>query len=128
MDESARIVYQLHARILKTLAHPKRLMILDSLHSGEMSVSEMTERLDLPQANISQHLAALRSEDLVASRREGNTVFYSLADPKIVQACDIFHEFLAKRMKSNQALAEGFPSVRPFRGADGKSEKKSARL
>jgi len=108
------MVYQLHAQILRALAHPKRLMILDYLHSGEKSVGHLAEQLGLPQANISQHLAALRTREIVTSRREGNTIFYSLVDPKIVQACDMFHEFLAERMRSGQAFADQFPSHRPL--------------
>lgn len=110
------MVYFLHAQILKSLAQPRRLMILDYLHSGEKSVGELAELLGLPQANVSQHLAVLRSQEIVATRREGNTIFYSLVDPRIVQACDLFHEFLADRMKNSEALASHFPSVRPLRG------------
>lgn len=110
------MVYFLHAQILKSLAQPRRLMILDYLHSGEKSVGELAELLNLPQANVSQHLAVLRAQEIVATRREGNTIFYSLVDPRIVQACDLFHEFLADRMKNSEALASHFPSVRPLRG------------
>jgi DNA-binding transcriptional ArsR family regulator len=111
MDKFSNAIYLLHAQILRALAHPRRLMILDCLHAGERSVGELADSLDLPQANISQHLAALRAQDIVTTRREGNVIFYSLVDPKIVEACDYFHEFLAGRMKSNQALASHFPRL-----------------
>lgn len=117
VDEFTYSIYFLHAQILRTLAQPTRLMILDYLHSGEKSVGEMVEVLGLAQATVSQHLAALRTQDLVATRREGNTIFYSLVDARIVQACDLFHEFLADRMKDNQAFASQFPRVRPLRAA-----------
>ena len=116
MDQFTQTIYLLHARILKALAHPKRLMIMDSLHSGEKSVGELVELLELPQATVSQHLAGLRDEQVVTTRREGNSIFYSLADPRIVQACDIFHQVLADRMKTSQAFADRFPTLRPFRG------------
>ena len=90
-------------------------MILDYLHSGEKSVGELAELLDLPQANVSQHLASLRAQEIVSTRREGNMIFYSLVDPRIVKACDIFHEFLLERMKSSEAFASHFPRVRPLR-------------
>lgn len=115
MDQFSNAIYLLHAQILRALAHPRRLMILDCLHPGERSVGELAEALDLPQANISQHLAALRAQDIVTTRREGNVIFYSLVDPKIVEACDSFHEFLVGRMKTNQALADQFPRFRPLR-------------
>ncbi len=116
MDQFTHAIYLLHAQILKTLAHPNRLMIMDSLHSGEKSVGELVGSLELPQATVSQHLAALRAEEVVTARREGNTIFYSLADPRILQACDIFHEVLADRMKTSQAFANRFPRLRPLRG------------
>ncbi len=114
MDELTESVYRLHAEILKTLAHPKRLMILDYLHSGPKTVGELVEALNVPQANVSQHLAALRASELVVARREGNSVSYSLASEKVVAACDLFHEFLAERLASRGALADRFPSARPM--------------
>lgn len=117
MEELEYTVYLLHAQILKSLAQPRRLMILDYLYSGEKSVGELAELLDLPQANVSQHLAILRAQDIVTTRRDGNTIFYSLVDARILQACDIFHEVLADRMKDSQAFARQFPRVRPLRAS-----------
>jgi len=108
MDEFSESLYGLHARILKVLANPRRLMILDQLHSGEKTVSEIVELLELPQATVSQHLAAIREQGIVTGTRRGNTVTYSLADPKIVEACDLFREFLLGRIKVTQYLAERF--------------------
>jgi ArsR family transcriptional regulator len=113
MDKLTEAIYVLHAEILKCLAQPRRLMILDCLRAGEKSVGELAELLGVPQPNVSQHLAALRAQDIVATRREGNTIFYSLVNPTIVRACDICHEFLADRIKSNEALARQFAHVRP---------------
>jgi ArsR family transcriptional regulator len=127
MNELSETVYVLHAKILKSLAQPKRLMILDHLHGGEKSVGELVGLLGLPQSNVSQHLAALRAGDIVTTRREGNTVYYSLVDPRIVRACDIFHEVLADRMKTNRAFASRFPRLRPLRSAAAPSAGRSAR-
>lgn len=118
MDKLSESVYDLHAQIHRCLAQPKRLMILDYLQSGEKSVGELVDLLSLPQSNVSQHLASLRAHSIVATRREGTTVNYSLPDPRIVQACDIFHEFLCDRMKANRVFASEFPRVRPLRGAE----------
>jgi DNA-binding transcriptional ArsR family regulator len=114
MDELTEAIYVLHAQVLKCLAQPRRLMILDYLRAGEKSVGELAQLLGLPQPNVSQHLAALRAQDIVATRREGNTIFYSLVDPRIVEACDICREFLAERMKSNEALASQLSRARPL--------------
>jgi DNA-binding transcriptional ArsR family regulator len=115
MDELAEAIYVLHAQVLKCLAQPRRLMILDYLRDGEKSVGELAELLGLPQPNVSQHLAALRAQDIVATRREGNTIFYSLVDRRIIEACDICREFLAERLKSNEALASQLSRARQLR-------------
>lgn len=121
MDEVTEATYLLHAQILKVLAQPKRLMIMDSLHSGPKTVGELVASLELPQANVSQHLAALRSQQLVDTRREGNAIYYSLVSEKIVEACDLFHEFLLERFRNSQVMATQFPSSRPLLGAEPES-------
>ena len=93
-------------------------MIMDFLHSGPKSVGEIVEGLGLPQANVSQHLAALRAQELVATQREGNMISYSLVSEKVVEACDLFHEFLADRLQNNHALASHFPAARPLLGRE----------
>ena len=68
------------AAYLKTLAHEGRLMILCHLGSGEKSVGELEGLLEIRQAAVSQMLARLREEGLVSTRRDGKTIYYSLAD------------------------------------------------
>ena len=67
------------AAFLKALAHQNRLMILCILSQGEKSVSELEHMLSLRQPTVSQQLARLRADGLVATRRDGKTIFYSLA-------------------------------------------------
>ena len=112
MDEFKETLYGLHASILKVLASPRRLMVLDQLHSGSKTVSELVKLLELPQATVSQHLAALRSQDIVIAERQGNSVCYRLADRKIVEACDLFRKFLADRIRTNQNLADQLDRIR----------------
>ena len=85
---------QLHASVCKGLADPKRLLIINSLRDGEMSVGDICAELDLPQANVSQHLAILRDKGLVNARKDGQRVFYSLTSPKIIQAMDLLREVM----------------------------------
>ena len=76
------------SQMLKAIASPTRLMLLCALAEGEKTVSELTDMLDLRQATVSQHLARLRQEDLVQTRREAQSVYYEIADKtaeKIVQ-------------------------------------------
>ena len=67
------------AALLKNLSNENRLMILCHLGRGEMSVTELNERIDLSQSALSQHLAVLRNENLVSTRRVSQTIYYSLA-------------------------------------------------
>jgi len=66
--------------LMKTLGHSGRLMILCNLADGELSVGDLAERLDMSQSSLSQHLARMRSEGLVDSRRESQTVYYRLME------------------------------------------------
>jgi DNA-binding transcriptional ArsR family regulator len=63
------------ADIFRALAHPTRVTILEFLGKGELSASELIEKLGMEQANVSQHLAVLRTKQIVANRKAGNQVF-----------------------------------------------------
>jgi len=93
-------LYQLHASVCKGLADPKRLLILNALRDGERSVSDLVDDLDIPQANVSQHLAVLRDRGLVRGRRDGQWVFYSLTSTKIVEAMDLLREVMSEQLGS----------------------------
>ncbi len=79
------------AAYLKTLAHEGRLMILCHLGSGEKSVGELESLLDIRQAAVSQMLARLREERLVTTRRDGKTVYYSLADESTYEVISLLY-------------------------------------
>ncbi len=74
------------AAVGRALSDPKRLCVLESLAAGELSVSELSARVGCHVPNMSQHLAVLRSAGLVQTRREGNTIYYRLADPRVLEA------------------------------------------
>lgn len=99
-----RRVFELHADVCKTLANPKRLEILYALMEGELSVGELVERLNLPKANISQHLAILRQRRVVLSRREGLNIYYRISNPKIMHACRLMREVLMKQIEEGKRL------------------------
>jgi Predicted transcriptional regulators len=73
------------AAIARALADAKRLCVLETLAEGERSVSELSREVGCQVPNMSQHLAVLRSAGIVATRREGSTVFYRLADPNVLE-------------------------------------------
>jgi len=100
-----RNLYTLHASICQTLAHPKRLEAIERLREGEMSVTDLAEALDISQPNLSQHLTLMRQKGIVTTRREGLNVYYRLASPKIVKACDLMREVLVEHLEAGAALA-----------------------
>jgi ArsR family transcriptional regulator len=74
------------ASIARALADPKRLCVLEQLADGERSVSDLSRDVGCQVPNMSQHLSVLRAAGLVASRREGNSVFYRLVDDRVLDA------------------------------------------
>ncbi|MGH2401502.1 MAG: ArsR/SmtB family transcription factor [Candidatus Limnocylindria bacterium] len=74
------------AAIARALADPKRLCVVERLADGERSVSDLSREVGCQVPNMSQHLSVLRSAGLVASRREGSTVFYRLVDERVLEA------------------------------------------
>ena len=106
-----RKIYELQAELCKTLAHPKRLEILDALRlHGELTVNALAEILEIPKANTSQHLAVLRQAGVVNTRRDGINVNYSLRSPRISDACALTRQILHER------LEEQITVMRPDQG------------
>jgi len=106
LPEEDKRVFELHARICRTLAHPKRLEILNLLRKGELSVSQLAERMGASLANVSQHLAILRDREVVMTRREGVNVYYRVADPRIIQACNLMRDVLFEQLARGGQLVE----------------------
>jgi len=99
-------LFRRKAELCKTFSDPKRLMIISELRGGEKSVSDMVEALQVPQAVVSRHLAILRNRGVVVTRREGVNIYYSLADFKIIEACDIVHEILLGQVARSREIVE----------------------
>ncbi len=98
-------IFELHADVCRTLANPRRLQILALLAKGEMNVGELAGVLEVPLPNVSQHLALLRAQGLVASRKAGQMVHYRLADRRIIQACTLIRSALLDRLKERGQIA-----------------------
>jgi len=86
--------YHYQAEMLKALAHPTRLQILELLKDGELCVCKIVPELQMEQSNVSRHLNILKKEGLVTSRKEGLKVFYRLNDPKINDLLEASSELL----------------------------------
>ena len=95
------------ASLLKTLANEQRLLILCYLVSEkELSVGALGERLDLSQSALSQHLARLREQGLVAFRRESQTLHYRVSDPKAEQVLELLRDLFCPELKPDDADTE----------------------
>jgi DNA-binding transcriptional ArsR family regulator len=79
------------SQLLKTIANPHRLMILCTLIDGELSVGELNERIDVSQSTLSQHLAILRRSGNVQTRREAQTIYYSLHNREVQMLMDCLY-------------------------------------
>ena len=76
---------------LKLLANEDRLLLLCQLSNGEMCVSELEEQLEIRQPTLSQQLGVLRNEGVVATRREGKNIYYSVADPALLEILAVLY-------------------------------------
>ena len=98
-------LYEMQAELCKTLSNPKRLEILDILREEkEISVNKLAEKLEIPKANTSQHLAVLRQAGVVNTRKDGINVFYSLRSHKITDACHLTRDILLERLEDQVGL------------------------
>jgi len=98
-------IFELHAEVCQTFAHPKRIEILSLLRDGEKSVGQLVEEMGAAKANVSQHLSILRQRGAVTYRREGQTLYYRLTNPKIAQACDLMRDVLLERLEEGERVA-----------------------
>ena len=85
------------SELMKTLGHKDRLMVLCHLTSGEKSVGELASLLDIPQSPLSQHLARMRKESMVKTRREAQTIYYSIASNEAARIVALMHELYCRR-------------------------------
>ena len=99
-------LYRIKADFCKTLADPTRQMMIAELRSGEKTVGQIAEALEIIQSAASHHLAILRSKGVVRARRDGSNVYYSLVNPEIGEACDMVHDILMKQMAQNKEFAD----------------------
>ncbi len=99
-------LFELHAEVCKVFSHAKRLQIIEALGNNELTVSELVARLGLPKANVSQHLAALRQRKVMVTRRKGLNVYYRIANPKIIKACNLMRQVLVEQLQAGHYLAK----------------------
>ena len=95
-------VYEMQAEMAGALAHPVRLRILDLLSSGEYSTQALLSDLEIPKANLSQHIMVLRTVGLLEVRRDGRSQYLRLAFPRITEACKIVRSLLMEKLAAQE--------------------------
>ncbi len=94
------------ADIFQALAHPTRIAILELLNEGELSAGALIGKLELEQANVSQHLAVLRAKQLVTKRKVGNQVFYAVRDPLLLEVLKLMRTYFHAHLKESLTMLD----------------------
>ena len=99
-------IYQYHAEMCQVFSHPKRLEVINVLRDGEMTVTELSQKVGLTVGNLSQHLSLMKDRHILLSRKEGNQVYYRIANPKLLQCFDMMREMLFEQIRQDAALLD----------------------
>ena len=117
LQSSGGAIHLAKAEFFRTLGHPIRVRIVELLRDGERSVGDLQSALKLDSGGASQHLAVLRREGVLARRKEGTSVFYSVKDVGTFQLLETARQILSARFEETQALLEGLAApAAPLRG------------
>jgi len=99
-------VFVRKAELFRALGHPARIRILQLLRDGERTVGDLQATLELDSSGTSQHLAALRKQDLVETRRQGTNVYYRVKDRRTLELLQLAKEILASNLEDNRTLLQ----------------------
>jgi ArsR family transcriptional regulator, virulence genes transcriptional regulator len=91
------------AALLRALSNETRLLVMCHLGQGELSVGEINEAVRLSQSALSQHLAKLREEGFVSTRRDGQTIYYRLSDPRVSRLIGALHDIFCNPKKGRKS-------------------------
>jgi DNA-binding transcriptional ArsR family regulator len=104
VPHNVRPLQEVKANLFRVLGHPARVRILELLREGERSVGALQGELGLDSGGTSQHLASLRRIGLVESRREGTSVYYKLADARVVDLLEAGRDIISRQLAEQQSL------------------------
>jgi ArsR family transcriptional regulator len=102
----AKTAHDFKANILRALAHPNRLRILEALRSGETCNCELGPKLKLEQSNLSRHLLALSEAGVVVARKDGVRMMYRVADSRVFKVLDLVGEMVKRQFAERVQLLE----------------------
>jgi ArsR family transcriptional regulator len=99
-------IYAYHAEMCQAFSHPKRLEVINVLRDGEMTVTELSQKVGLTVGNLSQHLSMMKERHILSCRKEGNMVYYRIANPKLIRCFDMMREMLFDQIRQDAALLD----------------------
>jgi DNA-binding transcriptional ArsR family regulator len=108
-------VYVVKGQLFRVLGHPLRIRILELLRDGERTVGDLQAELELDSSGTSQHLAALRQQGVLDSRRVGTSVYYRIRDPRISELLALAKEILTSALSDSHALLSDLADDAPPR-------------
>ncbi|MGH2976560.1 MAG: ArsR/SmtB family transcription factor [Solirubrobacterales bacterium] len=112
-------IHKIKADFFRTLGHPARVRVLELLKDGELTVGMLQAELEIDSSGASQHLAAMRRQGLLESRREGTSVFYRVRDPRIFQLLETAKQLIGSYLEETQALLGELDEAPPTRSKAG---------
>jgi DNA-binding transcriptional ArsR family regulator len=101
-------IFELQAKLCATMANANRLRIIEVLEAGEASVGAIAEALGCTVSTASQHLRLMRDNNLLAARKDAQTVYYRIRNPKVVECCHLVREVLIEDLQEQGRLAHDF--------------------
>lgn len=110
------------SELFKALGHPVRIRILNLLRSGERTVSDLQTQLQIEASSVSQQLAVLRARQLVVGRKEGTSVYYRVADPRVFDLLDTARAIFEAQLITLQEMAAGADDNLPVGESVGSGE------
>lgn len=113
VDGMSRPLYQAKAEFFRTLGHPARIRVLELLSQREHAVSEMLPEVGVEASSLSQQLAVLRRAGLVASRKDGSTVYYSLTSPQVAELLAVARRILTEVLAGQVELLADLQAATP---------------
>jgi ArsR family transcriptional regulator len=101
-------IFELQADLYQTMANAKRLAIVELLGHGERCVGSIAEALDASVSAVSQHLRNMKDKNVVVTRKDAQTVYYRLKNPKIIEGCHLIREILLEEMEAQGRKARDY--------------------
>jgi len=102
--DKEKLIYRYHAEMCKVFSHPTRLELINTLRDKEATVGELAGKLRVGIGNLSQHLSMMKERRILSSRKEGNQVYYRVANPRMLRAFDLLREILLEQIQKDSLL------------------------